>query len=327
MNTQELLQELQAKVANGEVSRDEIVQMFGVSQNFTPNITPSGTEKDSHHFTVTKMLYALGVSVVVIGIFIFIAQIWDDISSFARILTTLGLGFLMALLGSMLIKSKPESNLGTVFHLIGGALIPGGAIVALEELRLDTDWSLAIIFTGIFAFYFFLNYAHKNTVLTFWAIVNGTVAVYLAANAMLGSVLGYSALEILFQYLTMALGLSYLLLAYAFKGNSNAKLVGALNFFGITGLLGAAFIRVFDSGIWELFYFILLFGTLFVSVYLRSRIILIMSTLFLIAHVTYITSEYFADSLGWPVVLVLLGFLFIGLGYASITINNKYIKQ
>ena len=62
------------------------------------------------------------------------------------------------------------------------------------------------------------------------------------------------------------------------------------------------------------------------SVYLKSKIILLMSTIFLIVHVSYITGEYFADSLGWPVVLVLLGFVFMGLGYASIIINNRYIK-
>lgn len=327
MNKSELLQELQIKVASGEVSREEITQMFGVSQTLISQMEHLVEEKESHHFTVTRMLYLLGASIVVIGIIIFIAQIWDDMGSLGRILITFGLGLLMALLGSMLIKAKPESNLGTVFHFIGGMLIPGGAIVTLDEINLDTDWSFALIFVGIFAFYFILNYVHKNAVLTFFTIANGTAAIYLVTGALFDPTLGYRDMEILFQYLTMILGISYMILAYSFKGGWNTKLVEALNLFGVTGLLGAAFIRVFDSGAWELFYFILVFGTLFVSVYMRSRIILVMSTLFLIAHVTYITSEYFADSLGWPVALVLLGFIFIGLGYASITINNKYIKQ
>jgi len=60
---------------------------------------------------------------------------------------------------------------------------------------------------------------------------------------------------------------------------------------------------------------------------MRSRSILVMSTLFLIAHVSYITGEYFADSLGWPISLVILGFVFIGLGYVSISVNKKYITN
>ena len=124
----------------------------------------------------------------------------------------------------------------------------------------------------------------------------------------------------------MAIGASYLLLAHAFRSGWNKHLIGALYFFGITGFLGATFSQVFDSVPWQLLYFLIVLGGLFLSVYMRSRSILVMSTLFLIAHVSYITSEYFADSLGWPISLVILGFVFIGLGYASVTINKKYIK-
>jgi hypothetical protein len=273
------------------------------------------------------MLYVLGASVAVIGIVIFAAQIWDDMGSLGRIFITFGLGLLMALQGSLLMKTKPGSNLGVVFHCIGGMLVPGGVVVTLNELNIDTDWSFAIIFAGIFVFYFALNQIHKNAILTLFTVINGTAAVYLVTNALFDPMLAYRDMEILFQYLTMVLGISYMILAYSFNSGWNTKLVGALNFFGVTGLLGSAFIRVLDSGAWELFYFILVFGALLVSVYTKSRIVLIMSTLFLLTHVTYITSEYFTDSLGWPVALVVLGFLFIGLGYASIAINNKYIND
>ena len=125
----------------------------------------------------------------------------------------------------------------------------------------------------------------------------------------------------------MVIGLSYILLAYAFRDGWNKPLIGVLNFFGIIGFLGAAFSQVFDSVLWQLFYFILVFGSVYLSIYLKSRNILIISTLFLVAHISYITSEYFANSLGWPISLVFLGFVFIGLGYASVNINKKYIAN
>jgi hypothetical protein len=123
----------------------------------------------------------------------------------------------------------------------------------------------------------------------------------------------------------MAVGLSYLLLAHTFKQNWNEPLVGVLHFFGSLGFLGAAFSQVSGSIPWQLVYFPLVIGGLYAAVYIKSRAILAVSTIFLIAHITYITSEYFADSIGWPISLVLLGFIFIGLGYASITLNKKYI--
>jgi hypothetical protein len=273
------------------------------------------------------MLYVLGAAIVLIGIVIFVSQIWDGIGSFGRISVTLGLGFLIAAIGSMLLKSKPDENIGAVFHFIGGILIPGGAVVTLSELNVDlvSLWSIAITFGVIFAFYLLLNSVHKNPILTFFSIANGTAFVYFIVEAIVDG--PFYKHEVLYAYLTMVIGASYLLLAHSFHNGWNKKLIGVLYFFGITGFLGGGFSQVFDSVLWQMLYFIIVIGGLALSVYMRSRSILIMSTLFLIAHVSYITGEYFADSLGWPISLVILGFVFIGLGYISININKKYIAN
>ena len=326
MNKEELLQELSTKISTGEISREEMISRF----NFAPATQRVAGEEDvksSAPFSVTKMLYVLGGVIVVIGIVIFVSQIWDDMGSFARILVTLGLGFLITAVGSILLKSKPEDNIGTVFHFIGGMLIPGGAIVTLYELNVDfvSLWPVAITFGAIFAFYLLLNSVHKNAILTFFAIANGTAFVYLVVEAIVdGPFYGH---EDLYAYLTMVIGASYLLLGHSFRDGWNKKLIEVLYFFGITGFLGAAFSQVFDSVPWQMFYFLIVIGGLFLAVYMKNRSILVMSTLFLIAHVSYITSEYFADSLGWPISLVILGFVFIGLGYVSVNINKKYIAN
>ena len=326
MNKEELLQELSTKISTGEISREEMISRFSLAPA-TQRVVGEENAKSSTPFSVTKMLYVLGGAIVVIGIVIFVSQIWDDIGSFARILVTLGLGFLITAIGSMLLKSKPEDNIGTVFHFIGGMLIPGGAIVTLYELNVDfvSLWPVAITFGAIFAFYLLLNSVHKNAILTFFAIANGTAFVYLVVEAIVDG--PFYRHEDLYAYLTMVIGASYLLLGHAFRDGWNKKLIGVLYFFGITGFLGAAFSQVFDSVPWQMLYFLIVIGGLFLAVYMKNRSILVMSTLFLIAHVSYITSEYFADSLGWPISLVILGFVFIGLGYVSVNINKKYIAN
>lgn len=325
MNKKELLQELFAKVSVGEISREEVMGRL----NFAPTTERESEEgaKKFSHFSVTNMLYVLGAAIVIIGIVFFTAQIWGDIGSFGRISVTLGLGLLITAIGSVLLKQKPEDYIGPIFHFIGGMLIPGGAIVTLSELDVDfvSLWPVTITFGVIFAFYLLLNAIHKHAILTFFAIANGTAFIYLLVEAIVEG--PYYRHEDLYAYLTMVIGASYLLLAYAFRDGWNKKLIGALYFFGIAGFLGAAFSRVFDSVPWQMIYFLIVLGGLFLSVYMKSRIILVMSTIFLIAHVSYITREYFADSLGWPISLVILGFVFIGLGYASIAINKKYIKE
>ena len=123
----------------------------------------------------------------------------------------------------------------------------------------------------------------------------------------------------------MVVGLSYLLLGRSFHGGWNRSLIGLLYFLGSGGFLWAAFSQVEDSLTWLFLYFFLVLGGLFLSIQLKSRGILILSTIFLIIHISYITGEYFADSLGWPISLVILGFIFIGLGYSSFSINKKYL--
>src|SRR3989338_7950285 len=299
MNKEELLQELEKGINAGEISREELISRLSLTPSAGREI--SATPKDSTHFSMTKMLYVLGAAIVVIGIIIFVYQVWDDLGSLGRISVTLGLGLLFTVIGSVLLKSKPENQ------------------------TMVSVWPIAITFGAIFVFYLLLNFAHRSSVLTFFAIANGTAFIYLLVEAMIDG--PFYRHEDLYAYLTMVVGASYLLLAHAFRGGWNNKLVGILYFFGSDGFLGAAFSRVFDSVPWQMVYFLLVIGGLFLSAYTKSRAILVVSTCFLLAHVSYITGEYFADSVGWPVALVILGFIFIGLGYVSININKKYIAK
>ena len=325
MNKEELFQELSRKLSSGEVSRGELLSRFNIT-SAVPTNGPKN-EADSTHFSMTKVLYILGAAIVIIGIAIFVSQVWDDIGSFGHVAVTLGLGFLLTAIGAVLLNQKPEEKIGPVFHAIGGMLIPGGAVVLLHELNIDFAnlWPVALTFGVIFIFYLLLDWMQKNAVLTFFAIANGTAFIYLLIQSIIDE--PFYLHGDLYAYLTMIIGASYLLLAYAFRGGWNRQLLGALNFFGSLGFLAAGFSRVFDSQPWQMFYFLIVIGGLFLSAYLKTRAILLVSTLFLIAHVSYITGEYFTDSIGWPVALIILGFVFIGLGYVSITINKKYIKQ
>lgn len=324
MNKEEILQELATRVRIGEISREEVLNRLN-----PPSVTPiehQEVEKKQKSFSVTKMLYVLGAAIAIIGIVLFVFQIWEDMGSFGHIAVTLGIGVLLAVMGSILLRQKPDDEyIGPVFHAMGGLLIPSGAMVMLNELYNNVEmWHVTFAFGAIFAFYMLLQAIRKHYVLTFFAIANGTAFIYFLVEAMVEP--SYEWQGDLYAYLTMVIGVSYLLLAYAFRGSSNEKLIEVLQFFGSAGFFGSAFSRVFDSVTWQMFYFILVGGGLFLSIYMKSSRILLVSTLFLLMHISYITGEYFADSLGWPISLVILGFLFIGLGYASVALNKKYIK-
>ena len=128
MNKEELLQELTNKIRNGDISREEVVERINA---------PKAT--GAIQVSTTNMLYILGAVAVVIGIVIFVGQIWKDIGSPGKIAVTFGLGLLFTLVGSILLKKNPKEYVGSVFHTIGGLLIPGGAIVTLRELHVYQD--------------------------------------------------------------------------------------------------------------------------------------------------------------------------------------------
>ncbi len=438
MTKDELLQELSNKITTGEISKSEVSNMLGLSSVSTAS-TLSKIKTPS--FSVTKLLYVLGSIIAIVGLVLFASQIWNDIGSFGRIFITLGLGLIITGLGSFLSKNNPEHTVGTVFHFIGGMLIPGGSMVALYEMTgsIPSSGPTAFIFSLIFLFYLLLTYIHRNAMLTFFAILNGTIFIYSTLYAITEGMftdytnlyayltitigfcyvllaysfrggwnsklsqtlyfLGFGGVELatfvqyssvsfynnetlwpvtfslllvflfclffnffvkktlltlltiingtafmyvligalvggyfyqngeIYSYLTMVIGIVYLLLSHTFRNGWNNKLVLFLDFFGILGLLGAAFSRIYGSPVWQLFYVALVFSGFMYSIYSRSRSVLIVSTLFLLGYISYITGEYFADSIGWPMALVILGFLFIGLGYVSININKKYISS
>ena len=213
MNKEELLQEISIKINTGEISREEVLNQLntlskveGVESNI----------KKSNHFSVNRILYIIGAAIVIIGIAIFVGQVWEDIGIFGRIAVTLGLGLLLALSGSILLKHKPEEIIGSVFHFMGGLLIPGGAMVMLSELKVDLSslWPLVIVFGFISAFYLALSIFHKNSLLTFFSVGNGTSFIYLLVEAMIAG--SYYTHTDLYAYLTMLMGVSYLLLGKYF---------------------------------------------------------------------------------------------------------------
>ena len=65
----------------------------------------------------------------------------------------------------------------------------------------------------------------------------------------------------------------------------------------------------------------------FLSTWVRSRTLLFVCTIAILAYISYFTAEHFQDSLGWPLVLVVLGLVFIALSAIAMRINKRYISN
>ena len=94
--------------------------------------------------------------------------------------------------------------------------------------------------------------------------------------------------------------------------------IGAIAFFG--GLFS-----LIEDTLIELLFMVAACGGVFLSTYVRSRALLFISTIAMLAYISYFTNQHFIDSLGWPLMLMLLGLVLIGLSTVAIQIDRRYI--
>src|SRR3989339_191243 len=62
-------------------------------------------------------------------------------------------------------------------------------------------------------------------------------------------------------------------------------------------------------------------AVIFLGVVFKTRAFLVFGAMFLMAYIPKITSEYFSSGFGWPLSLVLLGLVFIAIGYFTPPLN------
>jgi hypothetical protein len=64
-------------------------------------------------------------------------------------------------------------------------------------------------------------------------------------------------------------------------------------------------------------------GLIALSVFAKSRTLLTVGIISLLAFLGYFTDEYFKDIVGWPIALIILGFLMIGISVFAVKIGRK----
>jgi len=87
-----------------------------------------------------------------------------------------------------------------------------------------------------------------------------------------------------------------------------------------------AYLGLFDlmhGTFFELGFLALTAGMLYVCVVLQSRGLLFSTVIAMLGFIGYYTAKHFANSLGWPVTLVLMGVAFLGVGTIALKVRRK----
>lgn len=323
-----LLRELESSMQKGEILKEEVAALIGSSSQTegVQTVTSEG-QKKNFSIDVTNILYGIGGLVIFAGVIALVFQNWDSFNGIARIGITLGMA-LVLYVSSVLLRYQAYDVLSQVMSAVSYALLPLGIGVTLYELDIEpSSLQISIIATILTLFtttsYFFVK---KGVVHLLFALIFGTVTLYsymATIDETFSSNLGDAYL-----YLTAVIGIAYGLFAYTLKesplDHGHARLSKLLFSLGALGVLIPA---ISLGGIWDILFVFVVVGTFLGSVYLHSRGMLVLSSLFLIFYLFKITAQYFAGSIGWPVALIFIGIITIAVAVVTFKLNQKYFGQ
>lgn len=327
MDKQQLLGELRERIQDGSVSKYEVEQLFAVTKE--PQIDRDASQR---HVSLQQIIYYIGGGVVFIGLTVLISQNWDAFNTAVRILITLGAAVAAYVMAFLFSKREDTDGVAQPFFFLSALLMPVGLAVVLYESSWDLSGNLAMIIVFGLSLVIYgttLKYFRTNLQLLF-TIIFGTSLFFFLTSWLVENDSG-----LLFQdwrfffYRGFAVGASYLLLAYYLREGRCRLMSGPLYFFGSIALLGSALIlggwRPEQNVFWELIYPLLSLGLVFWSTQVKSRAVLLWGAVFFMGYLVKISSEYFADSIGWPAALIISGLGMIAVGYFAFRIKKQYL--
>ena len=265
-----------------------------------------------------RILGYLGGIFIFAGLSVFIALNWNVMNTASRIIITLGSGitiFVMAIVAS---GDERYFRVRTPLFLIAAALQPLGILVAIDELYSVADWHTPILITAAIMFF------QQGAV--FWQRRDTTLLFTSVLFALWFFGITLDLLDVDEELIALVLGASSVGFCLAlertpYRGmNPFWYLVGSGWFFyGLFNMVQNTF--------YELIFLAMACAGVFLSTWIRSRTLLFVCTVAILSYIGYFTAEHFQDSLGWPLVLMVLGVIFIALSAVSVRISQRYIKK
>jgi len=327
MNKEQVLHGIRKLAAERVISHDEVNQAFygGLTSTFSSSTTTQAkknvVESFFSHLSISRVLYMLGSLVVVVGVLVLIGQNWSSFSPVVRVLVTLGTGVAFYISAVALSREEKFSGASTAFFIISMILIPLGIFITLYEAGYQifsesTHMLWSAIITCICAASFV---AFKRTFFLFFSFLWGTWLLYSTIFFFLGDIV--RADEIV-AYIVMLVGVIHLSLGFFLERSSRQSLTSLLYTVAALQILVSG---ITLSGLWDALYPFVVLILLGLGVYIRTRILLMLSSLFLAFYIFKITAKYFSSSIGWPLSLIIIGFVLVGVGYVTVYLNKKYM--
>jgi hypothetical protein len=302
------LQDIVALAQHNQITLAEIAQALD-AYSVQPNAAPASV--------LSKLFGYVGGIFVFAGIGVFISMYWDDFGSASRVIITLGSGLVAFVMGLVCLSDPKYERAVTPLFLMASLLQPTGIMVMLQEYSSGGDVRHGLLFM---AAYMLMQqgatfWAKQRTVLAFSAVLFGCI---FFANL-------FDIWDVDEKLIGIVVGSSLLCIAYAMQQSKHMAIAAFWYFVGAVLLLWSIFESV-ENSLLEPVYLGATALIIFLSTYARSRTLLLVGTLAMLLYIGYYTAEHFANTVGWPIALVIIGIALIGLSALAVRLNNQYIK-
>lgn len=270
------------------------------------------TEKKNN--IIRKFLAFLGGIFILTGLCVYMTERWDLMNSAARIIITLGVGIALFIFSVVASGDKRYEKILTPFFLLAALFETIGLFVTIHECFPEKqDWHKAaiMVFGALFIQQLLTFSKYARSSLLFLILVFGT--------ALFSTLFDY--IRISDHYAEITIGLSLLLIAYGIDQTKHKSITPVWYLFASAAFLSGLFSVLEGKAVESLF-----LGASIVIIYMstlvRSRMLLFSGTVSLIFYIGYFTEKHFANSIGWPLSLILFGILLLAISMVAIRIGR-----
>jgi len=316
-NKNDALKMIAALSKRFNISLDEISNNLVVT---TQNLEPSSDQvcdKDSPSSLIVKLFSYLGAVFILGGIAAFISLYWENLDSPLRVAIFLIPGFSLYLVASLLSGHTVIKKITSPLYVLGYILELSGLYVFLYEYFEHTGrWDKATLFVfGVLLLQQGLTFLSRKDPIVLFCSVTSAVGVLLAL---------FNMAHINENFSVATIGTLLLLCAY-FMGKTCFRGVAAGFWYFIGGwmCLGGIF-SILENNNMDILVLAPTCFLIFLSTFVKSKSLLFVSIVSLFLFLGYFTAEYFSDSLGWPLLLMILGIILFALSLGGVKLSKRF---
>lgn len=257
--------------------------------------------KDKTNLTQIFLSYMSGIFIFA-GICIYISMMWKDLNQTAKVIITLGSGVTAYIISISSVNNFNYKHIAAPLLLISAFLEPLGLNVIIYSYLPSITSTIipVIIIAAIMLLQYLLTFIkYKTHTALFLAIFFGS-GLFIALS---------NYLNISDDIAGLTLGVSLLLISYSLK-DTIYKNIAPIWYFCSAVILFTAYFDIVHNTIFELSFLLIVILMIFVSISAQSRTLLFTSATSLIGFLGYYSAKYFANSFGWPIILIVIGIIF-----------------